>query len=208
MNRSTVRTRSTFVPARPIIVSICGPSNAGKSQLAKAVAVAVGEHCCARIPTDYFLNLPSAPGPCTPTPITYDWALLDQIVDQPLGTTVTTPDVDFDRLVRRAPAGGLAFVVRPILVTDAFVPHPAATVRIRLTASASVRRARIIARDARWGARVVERWDLLEHTWDDVASRSDHWDLRLSGEEPIEDNAALIAELVGLLVHRGTPASL
>src|SRR5688500_15020615 len=70
-NRGTARARSWLVPARSIIVSIFGPSNAGKSQLAKAVAVAVGEHRCARIPTDYFQNLPDEPDPNSPGALTY-----------------------------------------------------------------------------------------------------------------------------------------
>lgn len=181
---------------RPVIVSICGPSNSGKSQLAKAVAVAIGEHRCSRIPTDYFMDLPGAPGTDPPGLPAYDWSLLDRALAQPIGSIATTPDVDFERLVRRSPAGGLPFVVRPILVTDGFVPHPAAAVLVRLTAPEPIRRTRVAARDARWGSRVIARWELLESTWDQVAATMIAWDLDLSGEDPPDLNAARIADHV------------
>ena len=191
--------------ATPIIVSICGPSNAGKSQLAKAVAAAVGEHTCARIPTDYFLRFPDAPEPSSPAPLTYDWTLLDQILARPFGTTVTTPDVDFNRLVRRSPGGGLPFVVRPIAVTDAFVPHPAAAILVRLTAPEPVRRARVVARDARWGSRVIERWAALGSTWNQASTTLTAWDLDLSGEDPIDVNAARIAAVIRRTIDNAPP---
>lgn len=185
---------------RSTIVSIYGPTGSGKSQLAKAVSRAVGEDRCTRIPTDYFANFPAAAstdvsGLMTGT-LTYDWALLDRVLDQPMGTIVTTPDVDFERLVRRAPEGGLSFVVRQIMLTDAFPPHPSASIRIRLTAPASVRRNRIIDRDARWGTSVIERWQHLEATWDDVAGKSSSPDLDLSGEDPLDANAARVAAVI------------
>ena len=196
----------TLAGRGPIIVSIFGPSNAGKSQLAKAVAVAVGEHRCARIPTDYFLNLPEEPDPNSPGALTYDWALLDRALTRPLGAVVTTPDVDFDRLVRRSPEGGLPFIVRPIMLTDAFVPHPAAAILVRLIAPEPVRRARVIARDARWGSRVIERWEVLEATWDHVAAHTNVWDMDLSGEDPLAANAQRILASLGRYLDDGVPA--
>ena len=162
----------------------------------------IGEERCARIPTDYFLALPVATHSDSNSPETgslwYDWAShLDQVLHQPLGTTVTTPEVDFDRLVRRSPTGGLAFVVRLIMVTDAFVPHPAATVRIRLDGSGTGSPGTgALDRDVRWGSRVIDRWERLESTWNDGASVISSPDLDLSGEDPIERNAGRVAGVV------------
>jgi hypothetical protein len=173
------------------------------------VSKTVGEDRCARIPTDYFAQFPSAASAdasgLTTGTLTYDWVLLSRVLDQPLGTVVTTPDVDFERFVRRAPEGGLAFVVRPIMLTDAFPPHPSASVRIRLTAPESIRRNRVIERDARWGSRVIERWRHLEATWDDVAGKSGTPDLDLSGEDPIDANAARIAAIIRRTIDTAPP---
>ena len=199
---------SVGVLERSTIVSIYGPTGSGKSQLAKAVSIAVDEDRCTRIPTDYFANFAAAAstdasGLLTGT-LTYDWVRLDEVLDQPLGTIVTTPDVDFERLVRRSPDGGLAFVVRQIMLTDAFPPHPSASIRIRLTAPESTRRNRVIERDTRWGSRVIDRWQHLEATWDDVAGKSGAPDLDLSGEDPIGVNAARIAAVIRRTID-GTP---
>jgi hypothetical protein len=175
---------------RPAVVSICDPSNAGKSQLAKAVVAAVGEHRCARIPTDYFLLFPP-PQPEAPAPLGlgYDWPLIDRLLTRPVGTEVTTPDVDFERLVRRSPHGGLPFVVRPLVLTDGFAPHPAATLRVLLTAPEPLRRLRAADRDRPWNSRVIDRWPLLERSWTMAAARVSTWDLCLNGEAPVARNA-------------------
>lgn len=183
------------MPALPTIVSICGPSGSGKSHLAKAVAEALGPDRCTRIPTDYFLLLPAHPPSSQPVlALGWDWALLDEVLAEPPGTPVTTPDVDFDGLVRRAPSGGLPFVVRPVMLTDALAPHPAASFRILLTAPASIRRARVAARDVKWNSRVIDRWASLEHAWTEVAATQPAWDSRVDGGRPISHNAARVAE--------------
>lgn len=183
------------MPVTPMIISICGPSGSGKSLLAKAVAATLGPDRWARIPTDYFLFLPDQPSPGPPTHgLRWDWDLLDGVLSEPAGAVVTTPNVDFDRLVRRAPSGGLAFVVRPIMLTDALTPHPRAAFRVRLTAPESIRRARLADRDTVWKSHVLDRWTALEQAWDETLTTQNSWDLDLSGEEPIERNAARVAE--------------
>lgn len=194
---------------RPTIVSIYGPSGSGKSQLAKAVSKAIGDDRCTRIPTDYFAHFPAAASPDSSGlltgALTYDWVLLDRVLDQPLGTIASTPDVDFEQLIRRATEGGLTFVVRQIMLTDAFPPHPFASIRIRLTAPVSTRRNRVFDRDARWGSRVIERWQHLESTWETVAGKSGAPDLDLSGEDPIDANAARIVAAIWRTIDEAPP---
>ena len=183
---------------RSSVVTIYGPAGAGKSQVAKAVAAALGEEVAARVPTDYFL-VPRSEGMALAEyhgrSLGWDWALLAARLALPLGTATSTPDVDFEAFVRRAPTGGLAFTVRPVMIVDAMAPFPGANLRVLLEAPDDVRRARIVDRDRRWGTTVSDRWEHLQATWaaarDGVAP-----DLVLDATRPIADTAARIAEVV------------
>lgn len=92
--------------------------------------------------------------------------------------------------------GGQQFAVRRIMVIDAMYSFPAADLKVLLTAPEHVRRARIIERDHRWGARVIERWDNLEITRLYGETLSQSCDLVLDGTQPLDSNAVLITQVV------------
>lgn len=148
----------------PYVVTIYGPSGAGKSQVAKALAVVLGEDIASRVPTDYSL-MPRPNGMSFDEfharPHDYDWPLVAERLVLPQGTLGTTPDFDFEAFTRRAPSGGLTFVIRPVMILDAMEPYPGADLRVQLTVSDAVRRTRIAARDRRWGTTVIDRWGQL-----------------------------------------------
>jgi uridine kinase len=150
--------------ACPTVVSICGPAGSGKSQLAKALVAHLGpDHC--RVPTDYYL-IPARERLLDyfAKPLRYDWEFLTRVLSLPLGTETTTPDFDFDTFQRRADAGGRPFTSRPLMLVDAMEPYPSSAACILIDAPASIRHARIAARDDVWNTRVRERWHNLEIT--------------------------------------------
>lgn len=186
------------IPPEPRVVTICGPAGAGKSVLAKEVAGSFGDALAARVPADYFLVPRDADEPLArflARPLRWDWALLGERLRLPVGTESSTPDVDFERLLRRGDTGGLTFPIRPVMIVDAMAPYPASGLVVRLDVPAGVRRARIVERDVRWGTRVIERWAHLEASW--AACGDVVPDLTLDGERLVAENAGIIVSLVG-----------
>jgi uridine kinase len=180
---------------RPLVLSLCGPSGSGKSQLAKALVAELGEMVCARIPTDYFL-LP-AEEPLTSyfaKPLRYDWPLLDAALALPLGTATSTPDFDFNTFQRRDVTDGLPFTIRPLMVTDAMVPYPCADAVVLVSVPDDVRRDRLVRRDAIWSTQVIDRWHNLELTRGELAAPDFRPDLKLSGEVALAENARRLAK--------------
>ena len=150
------------VGSRPIVVSICGPSGTGKSQLAKVIVTKLGDGLSARVPTDYFLMPATEPlRSYLAVPLRYDWALLARVLALPVGTPMSTPDFDFTTFQRRDVTGGLSLTLRPIMVTDAIYPYSGADAAVLLSAPDETRRERIARRDEVWGTRVIERWTNL-----------------------------------------------
>ncbi len=170
-----------------IVISICGRSGAGKSQLAKQLVAHLGAEACSRVPTDYYL-LPDPTGEI----LVYDWPLLAQTLTLPDGTEYTTPDFDFDRFIRRALIGGKPFCLRPVMVVDAMLPYPNADCTFLLEAPENERRRRITARDAVWRTRVIDRWNQNEKTLDSFAISMYHYFMVLNGLEPVETNSQKI----------------
>lgn len=185
------------IQAKPFLVTIIGGAGSGKSQLAKATASELGEHCASRVPTDYFL-LPRDAGESLDSflgrPLRYDWTLLDSILRLPMGTRTTTPDIDFERFERRTHMGGLPLVVRPVMICDAMVPYPDADLVVRLDVPAEIRFARVVERDLRWGTRVQDRWEHLDLSWAPITRES--FDLELDGTEPLGSNARVLAKAI------------
>jgi uridine kinase len=179
---------------RPVVVSIAGPAGAGKSQLAKAVVERIGPAQSARVPTDYFLqSMDDRTGHHRET-LNYDWELLAERLALAIGTGTSTPDYDFARLQRRDVCGGLPFVIRRTMLTDAMEPFSGAHIKIMLAAPATVRRQRIIERDRVWSTRVQDRWTALESMWERVQERQLVWDLVLDGTTALERNVVVISE--------------
>ena len=148
-------------------VTIYAPSGSGKSQLAKATAELLGPDLATRVPTDYFfiprpVAMPMATFDCLP--LGYDWALIASLLALPIGTQVSTPDAEFTTFTRRAETGGLPFVIRPVMLLDAMVPYPHASLRVRIDVPDDVRLHRIRERDVRWGSNVAQRTGHLDAT--------------------------------------------
>ena len=182
-----------------IVISICGGSGAGKSQLAKQLVAHLGVDCCSRVPTDYFL-LPGA----VAEPLAYDWQLLAQTLTLPDGTECTTPDFDFDRHTRRALSGGRPFCLRPLMVVDRMLPYPQGNYTFLLQAQEDERQRRITARDAIWHTRVIDRWNQNEKTLDSLTVSMYHYSMVLDGLEPVETNSQRIVEFLREkgIIHR------
>lgn len=182
----------------PLVVSICGPSNAGKSQLAKATAAGLGDAVASRVPVDYFFipRKPDVPLDIFFTrPMRWDWELLRRRLALPLGTGTSTPDADFDAFFRRADDGGVPFHIRPVMLADAMEPFPGSDMVVLLNVQNHVRRQRILERDQRWGTRVAERLTHLDATWNRVSGTISP-DLVMDGTRPLPDLATELTEAI------------
>jgi uridine kinase len=180
-----------------LVVSISGASGVGKSQLAKAVAARLGDDLCARVPADYFIVPATQPLPeYFEQPLAYDWDLLEQTLAEPIGTTARTPGLDFTLFQRTATAEQRPFMIRPVMVVDAMYPYPGADLTVLVEVPESVRRARVAERDLRWNTDVAARWAHLELGRRHLERTTTSYDLRLSGEQPLAENAAVIADEV------------
>lgn len=188
----------SYIPAKPYLVTIFGPAGSGKSGLAKAVAETLGEHVAARVPADYFVAPREPREPLDrflEQPLKWDWRLLRERLSLPIGTDVTTPDVDFETFTRNAENGGRPLPIRPVMIIDAMAPFPGASLLVRLDVPDTVRRERIALRDKRWGTRVQDRWAHLETTWQAVQQAPPH--LVLDGTDVLERNVAALVEAIG-----------
>lgn len=182
----------------PFVVSLCGPSNAGKSGLAKATAAELGPMVASRVPVDYFFvprpEMVSLDVFCT-CPLQWDWDLLRKRLALLMGTGTSTPDADFDAFQRRADRGGVAFDVRPIMLLDAMAPYPQSDLVVLIDVPEGERLRRVAERDRRWGTRVASRWMHLEETWRH-ASKGVIPDLVLDGTLPITIEAGNLSQKI------------
>lgn len=183
------------------VVSIFGPSCAGKSQCAKAVVDVLGAEAASRVPTDHFFVPRAHDVPMAVfdrEALRYDWGLVRRVLDAPVGTETSTPDVDFERFTRHGATGGLPITVRPVMLLDAMTPYPDADLWVRLDVPDAVRRERLAERDIRWGTVVSARWEHVETTWADgrrlLEGREP--DVVLDGERSLADNAQRLADVI------------
>lgn len=181
--------------SRPWLLSLCGPSCSGKSQLAKAVVRVLGDDVCDRIPADYFF-VPRGQDESLERfldrPMRWDWVLMDRRLSLPIGTVTSTPNVDFAEFVRFAEEGGLAFAIRSVMIVDAMALHPGADAVVRIDVPAEERARRLVERDQRWGTRVADRAAHLERSAF-AAIRVESSDLVIDGTRPLAENARLLA---------------
>jgi uridine kinase len=182
-----------------LIVSIVGPSNAGKSQLARHVSALAGANEVCRVPTDYFLQ-PRARGESLEgywaRPFEWDWALLADRLLGADGSARTTPDFDFTTFERRSDLGGLSLVLRPVMVLDAIDAFPGARLVVRIDCAEQVRRERVRERDARWGSQVGERWASMERSWSEIRAALVGEDLVVDGTQPLDELAAIVVAAI------------
>ncbi len=192
------------VIGRPYVVSIVGPSAAGKSQLARRTATELGEEVASRIPTDYFF-IPRDAGQrlseFLARPLQYDWPLIEALLTQPIGTDLSTPDADFTTFLRRGERGGRPFTVRPVMIVDAMVAYPDADLLVRLEVPDEVRRERLRKRDIRRGSHVLANWEHLNATWQAALEEMRLPTMTLDGEQSIEANASALVGAIGA-AHR------
>lgn len=179
----------------PAVISIAGPAGAGKSQVAKALVRLLGDDLAARVPMDWYLVPRSVPMEAwRREPLAWDHAAVRALLAAPVGETRLTPPFDFTTFQHSAATGErVAIPIRPVMVLDAMAPWPKADLTVLLAVPEAARRARIVARDARWGSHVADRWLQLEATWRQVETQAPRADLTLDGEAPIERTAAAIA---------------
>jgi uridine kinase len=191
-------------PQHRVVVSICGPSGAGKSTLTKTLVERLGHERSVRIPADHYLVPASADEPLGEylrRPLRYDWALLATVLALPDGNTVPYPNFDFERTgFQRLPGRGRkTFTLRRIAILDAMYPYPQADLRVRLCAPDAIRRARVAARDERWGTRVVDSWAQLEVTRQELERLEEEahawpYDLILTGTADRAANVDAVVE--------------
>ena len=184
-------------PASRVIVSLCGPSGSGKSQLAKAIVERLGPTESVRIPTDYYIE--PAVVPLTDyfrQPLRYDWRLLDTVLALPDGSTATTPHLDFGSFQRIPAPGGKEFTMRRVVILDGIYPYPCSDLAILVTASPDVRKARIATRDKAWGTQVIDRWEHLELARAQLEQQAAAFHQLLSGTAPLAENAVSVVCLL------------
>lgn len=176
------------------IISIAGPAGAGKSQLALAVVARLGEDVAARVPMDWFIAPRELPMEnWLHEPLTYDIDAVRALLSAPVGETRLTPPFDFETFTRSDASGQRKPIpIRPVMVLDAMAPWPEADLTVLIDVPTDLRRQRIVERDARWGTRVIDRWDHLELTRHHIEARGHRYDLTLDGERPLAASAARI----------------
>lgn len=186
---------------RRATVSIAGPAGSGKSQLALAVVSRLGEGVAARVPMDWYIVPREAPmSDWLTRPLDYDDKAVRDLLAAPAGETRLTPPFDFETFTRSEATGQRKTIpIRPVMVLDAMAPWSQADLSVRLDVPAEVRRRRIVERDARWGSRVIDRWDHLELSRRHIEARGHRFDLTLDGERPLAENASRIVDALHAL---------
>lgn len=151
-----------------VIISICGPSGAGKADLAKDLVKSLGRDMAVRIPADYFLKTSSYENyeEFMSTPFQYDWKLIEEAISHPLGTAVESPHYDFTKFKRISKTGGVTFIIKRYLIFDGIIPYPKSDYVILLTSDFDSRKVRLKERDKRWNTNVMNNWKKLELTYE------------------------------------------
>jgi hypothetical protein len=130
-------------------------------------------------------------------PLAWDVDAVRALLAAPIGETRLTPPFDFETFTRSEGTGQRkAIPIRPVMVLDAMAPWPGAGLSVWLDAPPPLRRRRIVARDARWGTRVIDRWQHLELTRRHIEARAHRFDLTLDGEAPLEESAARVVAML------------
>lgn len=171
------------------IISICGGAGSGKSATAKCLAEELGSDLAVRIPTDYFLKprLNESLNSYFSKPFSYDWDLLNRVMNVSLDKKIHTPDFDFFTFTRKGVTTGREFFARKIVILDSMLPHPSSKFIVKLEVSDDIRKDRIRQRDEVWKSKAIGRWKTHQLT-KLVLDRFDKIDLLLDGNNDLKDN--------------------
>lgn len=174
------------------IISICGGAGSGKSSTAKCLAEGLGNDLAVRIPTDYFLKprLNESLKSYFSKPFSYDWDLLNKVINVSLDKKVHTPDFDFFTFTRKG-SMGKEFFARKIVILDSMLPHPFSKFIVKLEVSDDIRKDRIRQRDEVWKSKAIGRWKTHQLT-KLVLDRFDKIDLLLDGSNDLKNNVLSI----------------
>jgi uridine kinase len=185
-----------------IIISICGASGSGKSELAKQMVKEFGRRMALRIPCDYFLKSVKYNSfeEFISAPFKWDWKLLKNYLSQPIGTVQEIPNYDFNKYVRISKTGGISLTIRRYIVLDSALPYPESDFTILLEAPANLRMQRLKERDKKWNSRVVKNWDKLELTAKPL--KENKFDFVLNGSLDVHENVRYIIKTVGFPLPR------
>lgn len=170
------------------IISICGSAGSGKSSVAKCLAEELGNHLAVRIPTDYFLKprLNESLKSYFSKPFSYDWELLNRVIDVTLNKKVYTPAFDFFSFTRKSLIGK-EFFARKIVILDSVLPYPLSKYVVKLEVSDRIRKHRIRERDKIWKSKTIKRWKTHQLT-KQVLDKFDKIDLLLDGSDDLKNN--------------------
>lgn len=187
-----------------MIICLMAPSAAGKSTLAKHLQARWSERF-ARVPVDWFF-VPRRPAESVDDylarPLAYDWPAVDRALAAH-GPDRSTPDCDFATFTRRSEIGGLPIADAPILLLDGMRPHPRCDIVVTLQLDPATQQRRLVERDARWGTTVAARRAHLDATYRlGCRELARSFDLRLDAEDPIEENARRVVDLLGAREER------
>jgi hypothetical protein len=131
-----------------------------------------------------------------------DWKLLKKHLDQPIGTTVHVPDMNWGTFRRIKVKGVKSFTIKNILILDTVNPCPFADYKVLLTLKNDIRKARIIERgrdDSVWKEIALKSWDLHEDDKKNVQFKTCA-DIILDSNKPAETIADVL--LHSFLSHR------
>lgn len=191
------------------IINICGGAGSGKSSTAKCLAEELGSDLAVRIPTDYFLKprLNESLESYFSKPFSYDWDLLNRVINVSLDKKVHTPDFDFFTFTRKGLTTGREFFARKIVILDSMLPHPFSKFIVKLEVSDDIRKDRIRQRDEVWKSKAMGRWKTHQLT-KLVLDRFDKIDLLLDGSHDLKDNVINIISTLKKKFPLFTTASL
>jgi uridine kinase len=181
-----------------LIVSICGKSGSGKSELVKHLTKHLGSNMALRVPCDYFLKPVNYASfeQFVSTPFMWDWELLKEFISNPVGSVNDIPDYNFNTYSRISETGGLALIIRRYIILDSILPYPESDYKILIESTDKVRLERLRIRDKNWKSNVKKNWEKLELTGKKLENAK--FNLKLDGEKPVAENLELVLKLLRL----------
>ena len=179
-----------------VFVSVFGDSGTGKTSFAQAIVEAMGEDVACTINADYFLHDRNG------RPLqemTCDFALLESVISQPVGTLCHYPEYDFVVFHRIKLSGPLTFRLRKTVIIDQMHPFLNADVFIHLDMPFREAVDRVLQRDPadwEWRALLAERWVEIPSVRDSDAVRKLPQRLVLDARLPIGENLGKVISLI------------